>query len=152
MEVLAGLSLFVAVVAAAVAIWQGIMARQQLELARKAESNTAKTLTEVKDVSRDTLASVRQVERDLEERINKFLEHQVKDMDLQLRARESEQRQKEQDAQQGAEMAAGVMNFLGDVFKESWAEAKEANTVGDDDALGLAESDTSRNDESDPPA
>lgn len=149
MEELAWLGLIVAVIAAGVAIWQGVMAKQQLELARLAESNTTRTLSEIKDVSRDTLASVRQVEKDFEQRIDKFLAHQMKDLDLQLRAKESEQQQKEHDAQQGAEMAAGVMSFLGDAFKESFEESKRQEQQGDVEGLTA---EVTEDDESDPTA
>lgn len=124
MEALGWLGLMVAVVAAGVAIWQGVMAKQQLELARVAEGNTTRTLEEIKDVSRDTLASVRQVEKDFDQRIDLFLAHQMKELDLQLRAKESEQQQKDEEARQGAAMAQSAMAFMGGLFKDAVEESK----------------------------
>lgn len=145
MEELAWLGLVVAVIAAAVAIWQGVMAKQQLELARMAESNTTRTLSEIKDVSRDTLASVRQVEKDFDQRIDQFLAHQMKELDLQLRAKETEQQQKAEDAKQGAEMAKATMSFFGDFIKEAAAEAKSQTRL----QAGAVDSDVTEDDESD---
>lgn len=145
MEELAWLGLVVAVIAAAVAIWQGVMAKQQLELARMAENNTTRTLSEIKEVSRDTLASVRQVEKDFEQRIDQFLAHQMKDLELQLRAKESEQQQKAEDAKHGAEMAGNAMAFMGEVFKDAFEESKRQQGNGIEGSTAQGD-----HDESDP--
>lgn len=75
-----GISIFglvVAVVAVGVAFWQGSISKKQLSLAEKSEDRTERALEEIKTLSQENRDLAAGVKKDIDGKINQFLEQQL---------------------------------------------------------------------------
>ncbi|UBQ02745.1 hypothetical protein [Curtobacterium sp. TXMA1] len=70
-------ALIVALVSVAIAIWQGVMARDQLKLARDTEGRTERALEEIRTLSRQSDQTLADLKRDINERITKILDQRI---------------------------------------------------------------------------
>ena len=78
MELAVGVvGIVVAVVAVGVAVWQGRMSKEQLDLARDAEGRTQSALDEIRRLSQENRDLAAGVKSDIDNRINKFLDQQL---------------------------------------------------------------------------
>lgn len=88
MELAVGvIGIVVAVVAVGVAVWQGRMSRDQLELARDSEGRTERALEEIRKLSQENRDLVAGVKSDIDTRINKFLDQQLGRLDQEAASR-----------------------------------------------------------------
>ncbi|MBT1542607.1 hypothetical protein ACL00U_04070 [Curtobacterium poinsettiae] len=70
-------ALVVAVVSALVAIWQGVMARDQLKSAKDTEGRTERALEEIRTLSRQSDQTLTDLKRDINDRITKILDQRI---------------------------------------------------------------------------
>lgn len=71
------MSLVVAIIAAGVALWQGMISKQQLDMARSSESKTEKALDEVRQLSRENRDLIAGVKKEIEDRITRILDQRL---------------------------------------------------------------------------
>ncbi|WP_434316389.1 hypothetical protein [Leifsonia sp. P73] len=77
MEALSIAALVVAVISAGVAIWQGVISRQQLKLAQDTEKRTESALEEIRRVTGETKQISENVKQNIDERITKILDNKL---------------------------------------------------------------------------
>lgn len=77
MEVWSILALVIAVVSVAVALWQGFISKQQLQLARDTEKRTEDTLTEIRKETGETRRVAQDIKSNIDERITKILDSKL---------------------------------------------------------------------------
>lgn len=78
MELAISISALVAgVVAVGVAIWQGRISRQQLDLAKDTERRTEDTLKEIRAATDETRRIVQDVKDNIDERITKIIDSRI---------------------------------------------------------------------------
>jgi len=70
-------ALVVAVISALVAIWQGVMARDQLKSAKDTEARTERALDEIRTLSRQSDQTLSDLKRDINDRITKILDQRI---------------------------------------------------------------------------
>ncbi len=77
LEALSIAALVVAVISAGVAIWQGVISRQQLKLAQDTEKRTESALEEIRRVTGETKQISENVKQNIDERITKILDNKL---------------------------------------------------------------------------
>ena len=106
MELAVGVvGIVVAVVAVGVAVWQGRMSKEQLDLARDSEGRTQSALDEIRRLSQENRDLAAGVKIDIDTRINKFL-------DQQLARLEQETVSKARDDQMSSAMTEKIMGQM----------------------------------------
>ncbi|WP_270409155.1 hypothetical protein [Brachybacterium paraconglomeratum] len=106
MELAVGVvGIVVAVVAVGVAVWQGRMSKEQLDLARDSEGRTQSALDEIRRLSQENRDLAAGVKSDIDTRINKFL-------DQQLARLEQETVSKARDDQMSSAMTEKIMGQM----------------------------------------
>lgn len=115
MEPLSTASLVGAVIAAGVAIWQGVSSHRQLDLARRTEDETKRARQEIRDLSRDIRTTATEIKSTIDERITKIL-------DLRLDAERQEMEAKRASAAHGADLANQMFGWFG---KQVWQAIAE---------------------------
>ena len=116
-EVLSWGSLVVAVVAVAIAVWQGRLSKSQLKLAQDTTATTERSLSEIRDLARDNEKTVRDIKSSIDERITRIL-------DTRLDAEQQELRAKAQKDEESSAMAKSMMSGLGKMFMDSMKEGQ----------------------------
>lgn len=116
-EILAWVSLAVAVLAAAIAVWQAQLSKQQLELARDTTAAADRTLNEIRDLARSNESTVSDIKSAIDERITRIL-------DLRLEAEKQELVTKMRRDEEGAAMAKSALKGLGGMFLQAVKEAE----------------------------
>lgn len=97
----------VSVIAVAVAVWQAHISKSQLELAKDSEGRTEKALEEIRNLSRENRDLAAGMKSDIDNRINRFL-------DQQLRGLERDAAAKAQDDERVSQMTEEFMKkFFG---------------------------------------
>lgn len=146
--------LVVAVVAVGVSVWQGRMSKQQLDLAEKSEGRTERALEEIRTLSRENRDLASTMKSDIDDRINKFLDHQLttlrEEAEGKRRDADLERAIKERDDEMSSQMAADAMRGLGGWLGGMLGEAAEAaKQKGGPETI---ESSRGENDDGDPSA
>lgn len=77
MDPLSVAALVVAIISALVAIWQGMLSRRQLDLAKETEGRTAAALDEIRRVTAETRQTTNEVKQNIDERITKILDSKL---------------------------------------------------------------------------
>ena len=77
MEIWSALALAVAVVSVLVALWQGFISKQQLQLARDTEKRAEDTLTEIRKETGETRRVAQDIKANIDERITKILDSKL---------------------------------------------------------------------------
>lgn len=77
MDVVSITALVVAVVSVGVAVWQGLLSRKQLSLARETERRTSDALEEVRRVTGETKQLTADVKSNIDERITRILDNKL---------------------------------------------------------------------------
>ncbi|UAJ80168.1 hypothetical protein IT072_03725 [Leifsonia sp. ZF2019] len=77
MDPISIVALGVAIVSAVVAIWQGILSRRQLQLARDTEGRTNAALEEIKRVTAETRQLTNDIKQNIDDRITKILDSKL---------------------------------------------------------------------------
>lgn len=70
-------ALIVAVISAAIAIWQGVLSRKQLALAEDTEGRTTAALEEIKKVTAETRQLTNDIKQNIDERITRILDNKL---------------------------------------------------------------------------
>lgn len=132
-------SLVVAVIAAGVAIWQGVSSHRQLDLARRTEGETRRALEEIRDLSRDNRATATEIKGAIDERITKILDLRLEAERQELESQRQEEEAKRASTAKGAEMADRFFGWLGkgvdEQMKKTDAE-QEASKRREDEGSG----------------
>lgn len=133
MEPLSIASLVVAVIAAGVAIWQGVSSHRQLDLARRTEDETKRALQEIRDLSRDNRTTATEIKSSIDERITKILDLRLDAERQELDAERQEMEAKRASAAQGADLANQVFGWFGKQVGQAIAEqdAEKRRNVDD---------------------
>ena len=132
-------SLVVAVVAAGVAIWQGVSSHRQLDLARHTEGETRRALEEIRDLSRDNRATATEIKGAIDERITKILDLRLEAERQELESQRQEEEAKRASTAKGAEMADTFFGWFGKQVNEQMkktAAEQEASMRREDEDSG----------------
>jgi hypothetical protein len=108
---IAGASLFVAIIALALAFWQGKLSKKQLDLAESTTDKTRDYLDEIRDLAKTSDSTLKRLERSVEDRIQRIVDHKL-----------------DQDRQSSAEASAAMSaigNGIGSLFKMAVDEVVE---------------------------
>ncbi|POH57106.1 hypothetical protein [Arthrobacter glacialis] len=124
-QILAWVSLIVAVTAVAIAVWQGRLSKEQLDLATETTAKTEQSLAEIRDLARDNEKSVSEIRTALDERITRIL-------GLRLDAEKQELATKARRDDEGAEMAMSAMKRMGSMFMSAVQESQTKSRDGGD--------------------
>lgn len=130
-------SLAIAVIAAGVAIWQGVSSHRQLDLARRTEKDTKEALTEIRDLSRENRATTTEIKSAIDERITKILDLRLEAERQVLESQRQEEEAKRASTAKGGEMAERFFGWVGkgldDQMKKTVAEQAASKRREDED-------------------
>jgi uncharacterized protein HemX len=101
-EALSIASLVVAVIAAGVAIWQGVTSQRSLDAARLTEERTDRALEEIRRLSQENQAIVSEIKSEIDTRITRIL-------DLKL---DNERKSADMSSQFSAELIKGMFGGM----------------------------------------
>lgn len=72
-------SIVIALVAVVIAVWQGMLSKRQLDLAKETEGRTERALDEIQRLTTETKSMTEAIKKDVEERITRMLDSRLED-------------------------------------------------------------------------